>query len=118
MKPLPGVWGCPPKTYSKPSTATSVADKGNEEGLLGVEAVLSLIEDDRLGAFDHVVGERAVEIVQVVAIAMAGGLRVDELVRVPLSFPTYTGILVRAAYRALEQIDPRIQRTRSFGERY
>jgi pyruvate/2-oxoglutarate dehydrogenase complex dihydrolipoamide dehydrogenase (E3) component len=54
----------------------------------------------------HVVGERAVEIVQIVAIAMSSGLRVDELVRIPLSFPTYTGILVRAAYRALEQLGP------------
>jgi pyruvate/2-oxoglutarate dehydrogenase complex dihydrolipoamide dehydrogenase (E3) component len=53
----------------------------------------------------HVVGERAVEIVQVVAIAVAGGLRVDDLSKVPLSFPTYTGILVRAAYRAVQQIN-------------
>jgi dihydrolipoamide dehydrogenase len=52
----------------------------------------------------HVVGERAVEIVQVVAIAMSSGLSVDELVRIPLSFPTYTGILDRAAYRAVEQL--------------
>ena len=52
----------------------------------------------------HVVGERAVEMVQLVAIAMASRLQVDELVRVPLSFPTYTGILVRAAFRALEQL--------------
>lgn len=66
----------------------------------------------------HVVGERAVEIVQVAAIAMAGGVRVDELVRVPLSFPTYTGILTRAAYRALEQIEPQIQRTQSCGRFY
>ena len=34
----------------------------------------------------HVVGERAVEIVQVVAIAMAGELRVDQLARIPLYF--------------------------------
>jgi dihydrolipoamide dehydrogenase len=52
----------------------------------------------------HVVGERAVEIVQVVAIAMAGGLRVDDIARIPLSFPTYTGIVARAAYRAANQI--------------
>jgi len=52
----------------------------------------------------HVVGERAVEIVQIVAIAMSSRLRVDELVRVPLSFPTYTGILARAAYRAVDQL--------------
>ncbi len=52
----------------------------------------------------HVVGERAVEIVQMVAIAIAAGLRVDDLARVPLSFPTYAGILGRAAYRASEQL--------------
>jgi dihydrolipoamide dehydrogenase len=52
----------------------------------------------------HVVGERAVEIVQVVAIAIAAGMRVDDLARVPLSFPTYAGILVRAAYRAAQQL--------------
>jgi pyruvate/2-oxoglutarate dehydrogenase complex dihydrolipoamide dehydrogenase (E3) component len=54
----------------------------------------------------HVVGERAVEIVQVVAIAIAAGMRVDNLARVPLSFPTYAGILGRAAYRAARQIYP------------
>jgi pyruvate/2-oxoglutarate dehydrogenase complex dihydrolipoamide dehydrogenase (E3) component len=54
----------------------------------------------------HVVGERAVEIAQVVAIAIAGGLRVDNMARIPLSFPTYAGILARAAYRAAKQIYP------------
>jgi dihydrolipoamide dehydrogenase len=43
----------------------------------------------------HVVGERAVEIVQVVSIAMAARLRVDQFARLPLSFPTYAGILGR-----------------------
>ena len=52
----------------------------------------------------HVVGERAVEIVQVTAIAMSAGMRVEELARLPLSFPTYTGILGRAAYRISEQL--------------
>ena len=45
----------------------------------------------------HVVGERAVDIVQAVSIAIAAGMRVDELARIPLSFPTYAGILGRAA---------------------
>ena len=53
----------------------------------------------------HVVGERAVEIVQAVSIAMAARMRVDDLARIPLSFPTYAGILGRAAYRAAEQLD-------------
>ena len=53
----------------------------------------------------HVVGERAVEIVQAVSIAMAARMRVDDLARIPLSFPTYAGILGRAAYRAAEQLN-------------
>ena len=52
----------------------------------------------------HVVGEQSAEIVQVVAIAIAGGMRVDAMAQVPLSFPTYAGILGRAAYRAAEQL--------------
>lgn len=52
----------------------------------------------------HVVGERAVEIVQVVAIAIASGLRVEDLARVPLSFPTYAGMVGRVAYRAARQL--------------
>src|SRR5215831_7857057 len=53
----------------------------------------------------HVVGERAVEITQVAAIAMAAGMRVDELAQVPLSFPTYTGILGRVAASAARQLN-------------
>ena len=53
----------------------------------------------------HVVGERAVEIVQVVAIAIAAGMRVDDLARVPLSFPTYASMPGRAAYRAAQQLN-------------
>lgn len=45
----------------------------------------------------HVVGERAVEIAQVASVAMAASMRVDELALVPLSFPTYAGILGRVA---------------------
>lgn len=45
----------------------------------------------------HVVGERAVEITQLAAIAITAGMPVDELAHVPLSFPTYAGILGRAA---------------------
>jgi pyruvate/2-oxoglutarate dehydrogenase complex dihydrolipoamide dehydrogenase (E3) component len=53
----------------------------------------------------HVVGERAVEIVQTAAIAMAGRIRVDELARIPLSFPTYTGMLGRAAAIAARSLN-------------
>jgi dihydrolipoamide dehydrogenase len=53
----------------------------------------------------HVVGERAVDIVQVAAIAIAGGMRVDDLAQIPLSFPTYAGILVNVAAEAARQLN-------------
>ena len=53
----------------------------------------------------HVVGERAVEITQVAAIAIAAGMSVDELARVPLSFPTYAGILGRVAASVARQLN-------------
>ena len=56
-----------------------------------------------LGA--HVVGEQAVEVVQVVAAAMAAGLRVDELAQLRLAYPTYTAILGLAARDVLRQLD-------------
>ena len=53
----------------------------------------------------HVVGERAVEIVQVAAVAILAGMRVDELARVPLAFPTYTGNLAYAAASAARELE-------------
>ena len=52
----------------------------------------------------HVVGERAVEIAQVAAVAMSRRSRVEQFVRIPLSFPTYTNVLGRVAYRAAERL--------------
>src|SRR5512133_3211379 len=56
----------------------------------------------------HVVGERAVEIIQVAAIAIASGMRVDELAQVPLSFPTYAGILGRVAASATRELNLKV----------
>ena len=52
----------------------------------------------------HVVGERAVEITQVAAIAVAAGMPVEQFVRIPLSFPTYTNVLGRAALDTARQL--------------
>jgi dihydrolipoamide dehydrogenase len=52
----------------------------------------------------HVVGERAVDIVQVAAVAMAGRLTVHDLARLPLSFPTHAGILGRTAAKVAQQL--------------
>jgi pyruvate/2-oxoglutarate dehydrogenase complex dihydrolipoamide dehydrogenase (E3) component len=48
----------------------------------------------------HVVGERALEIAQLAAIAMTAQMPVDEIARVAVSFPTYAEVLVYAAVRA------------------
>jgi dihydrolipoamide dehydrogenase len=53
----------------------------------------------------HVLGEHAVEIVQVAAVAMAAEMRVEALARVPLSFPTYSMILARAAMSLAVKLD-------------
>ena len=53
----------------------------------------------------HVVGERAVELTQVAAVAMAGRMRVDDLAEVPLSFPTYAGVLGRVAAQAARRLN-------------
>ena len=45
----------------------------------------------------HVVGERAVETVQLVAAGMKVGLTVTQLSDIPLSFPTYVAIVGWAA---------------------
>ena len=58
----------------------------------------------------HVVGERAVEIAQVASIVIAAGMRVEELARVPLSFPTYAGILGRVAADAARELEPQSSR--------
>ena len=54
----------------------------------------------------HVVGERAVGITQLAAIAMTTGMRVDDLARVPLSFPSHAAILTRVAARVAVQLNP------------
>src|SRR5215813_9052006 len=52
----------------------------------------------------HVIGERAVDIAEVAAIAIAAGMRVDELAHIPLSYPTYAGILVNVAVKAAHEL--------------
>jgi pyruvate/2-oxoglutarate dehydrogenase complex dihydrolipoamide dehydrogenase (E3) component len=52
----------------------------------------------------HVVGERAVELIQVAAVAVAAAMPVEQFARIPLSFPTYTNVLGRAALDAARQL--------------
>jgi dihydrolipoamide dehydrogenase len=53
----------------------------------------------------HVIGERAVDIVEVAAVAIAAGMRVDDLARIPLAYPTHAVVLVRAAVDAARELN-------------
>jgi pyruvate/2-oxoglutarate dehydrogenase complex dihydrolipoamide dehydrogenase (E3) component len=55
-----------------------------------------------LGA--HIVGEQAVEVVQLVATAMRGGMPVEELADIELAYPTFTAIVGLAARRAAGEL--------------
>jgi dihydrolipoamide dehydrogenase len=65
-----------------------------------------VVDRERRGILGcHVVGERAVEIAQVASIVIASAMRIDDLARVPLSFPTYAGVLGRLAASATRQLN-------------
>ncbi|HKY00614.1 MAG TPA: NAD(P)/FAD-dependent oxidoreductase [Steroidobacteraceae bacterium] len=52
----------------------------------------------------HIVGERAVEIAQLAALAMSGAMTVDALARAPLSYPTYGAVLGRVAAQVAHEL--------------
>ena len=58
----------------------------------------------------HIVGERAVELAQLAAVAVASGMKLEQLALVPFSFPTYANVLGRAAIRAARQLESRAGR--------
>jgi pyruvate/2-oxoglutarate dehydrogenase complex dihydrolipoamide dehydrogenase (E3) component len=53
----------------------------------------------------HIVGERAVELAQVAATAIAANMRAEQLALVPFSFPTYANALGRAAIGVAVELD-------------
>jgi pyruvate/2-oxoglutarate dehydrogenase complex dihydrolipoamide dehydrogenase (E3) component len=55
-----------------------------------------------LGA--HIVGEQAVEVVQVVATAMRAGMRVEQLADLELAYPTFTAVVGIAARRISREL--------------
>lgn len=57
-----------------------------------------------LGA--HIVGERAVETVQLMATIMAGDLTVEQVADLELAFPTYSAIILMAARDLKYKLDP------------
>lgn len=45
-----------------------------------------------------------VETTQVAAVAMTARMRAEDLARIPFSFPTYAGVVGRAAYVAVRRL--------------
>jgi pyruvate/2-oxoglutarate dehydrogenase complex dihydrolipoamide dehydrogenase (E3) component len=74
---------------------------GRETGLC--KLVVDRADHRLLGC--HLVGERAVEVAQIAAVAIAAGMRVDDLARLPISYPTYAGVLGRAAAMAARALN-------------
>jgi pyruvate/2-oxoglutarate dehydrogenase complex dihydrolipoamide dehydrogenase (E3) component len=70
-----------------------------------------------LGA--HIVGEQAVEVVQLVATAMGAGMRVEQLANLELAYPTFTAIVGLAARQLVRELGlvPVSPRWRSPGRR-
>jgi pyruvate/2-oxoglutarate dehydrogenase complex dihydrolipoamide dehydrogenase (E3) component len=66
-----------------------------------------------LGA--HIVGEQAVEVVQLAAAAMRAGMPVEQLADLELAYPTFTTIVGLAARRIVRDLDPDSPRQRASG---
>jgi dihydrolipoamide dehydrogenase len=53
----------------------------------------------------HVVGEQAVEIVQIVAAGMVAGTRIEQIADLELAYPTFTAIVGLAARQIVRELD-------------
>jgi hypothetical protein len=60
--------------------------------------------ESRLIVGAHVVGEQAVEIVNIVAAAMMGGARVEQLAELEFAYPTFAAILGLAARQIAREL--------------
>src|SRR5215203_163692 len=83
---------------------TIVAHRGVIDG--HTEGFCKLVVDSSsrriLGA--HIVGEQAVEVVQIVATAMRAGMSVEQLADVEFAYPTFTAIVGIVARRILREL--------------
>lgn len=73
---------------------------GRHEGLC--KLIVSKTSRQVLGA--HVVGEQALEVIQMVAAGMAAGMTVQQLADLELAYPTYAAIVGLAARRILRDL--------------
>jgi pyruvate/2-oxoglutarate dehydrogenase complex dihydrolipoamide dehydrogenase (E3) component len=92
----------------EPVTVATVAYADLDRAVIDgrTEGFCKLVVEDRservVGA--HVVGEQAVEVVQLVAAGMTAGMRVGQLAELELAYPTFTSIVGLAARRVTRQL--------------
>jgi pyruvate/2-oxoglutarate dehydrogenase complex dihydrolipoamide dehydrogenase (E3) component len=91
--------GCAVATVPYADLDRAVID-GRTEGF--AKLIISRASRRILGA--HVVGEQAVEVVQIVAAAMTAGMPVEQLAGVELAYPTFTAIVGLAARQLAREL--------------
>ena len=80
-------------------------DRGVIDGRPEGSCKLVVSRSSRLILGAHIVGEQAVEVVQLVAAAMAAGMRVGQLADLELAYPTFTAVVGLAARRLVRDLN-------------
>ena len=80
-------------------------DRGVIDGRPGGSCKLIVSRSSRRVLGAHIVGEQAVEVVQIGATAMAAGMRVEQLADLELAYPTFTAVVGLAARRIARDLD-------------
>ena len=90
-------------------------DRGVIDGRPEGSCKLVVSRSSRLILGAHIVGEQAVEVVQLAAAAMRAGMPVEQLADLELAYPTFTTIVGLAARRIVRDLDPDSPRQRASG---
>lgn len=90
-------------------------DRGVIDGRPEGSCKLVVSRSSRLVLGAHIVGEQAVEVVQLAAAAMRAGMPVEQLADLELAYPTFTSIVGLAARRIVRDLDPDSPRQRASG---
>jgi len=90
-------------------------DRGVIDGRPEGSCKLVASRSSRLILGAHIVGEQAVEVVQLAAAAMRAGMPVEQLADLELAYPTFTTIVGLAARRIVRDLDPDSPRQRASG---
>lgn len=79
-------------------------DRAVIDGLTEGFCKLIVSKESRTVLGAHVVGEQAVEVIQMLAAGMASGMRVDQLAGLELAYPTFTSIVGLAARKIVREL--------------